>query len=127
MKVIFDQTLKDASKCTPEICANGIDDDGDGLTDCADPDCYLILNREFDEGFTSWDFYQQGGAVATRTVDNTSQLSGKNSARINISTSTGTNIHIQLVSKQCSIRSRKNIQNFFQGKSICKQSYKCFH
>ena len=20
-------------------CANGIDDDGDGLTDCADPDC----------------------------------------------------------------------------------------
>lgn len=24
---------------TPEICDNGIDDDGDGLTDCADPDC----------------------------------------------------------------------------------------
>lgn len=24
----------------PEICGNGIDDDGDGLTDCADPDCY---------------------------------------------------------------------------------------
>lgn len=22
-----------------EICANGLDDDGDGLTDCADPDC----------------------------------------------------------------------------------------
>ena len=27
-------------ECTPgEICDNGIDDDGDGLTDCADPDC----------------------------------------------------------------------------------------
>ena len=24
---------------TPEICTNGIDDDGDGLVDCADPDC----------------------------------------------------------------------------------------
>ncbi|MBK6365579.1 MAG: hypothetical protein IPF52_19700 [Saprospiraceae bacterium] len=66
MKIIFDQTLKDASKCTTEICANGIDDDGDGRIDCDDPDCYLITNREFDEGFTSWDFYQQGGAVATK-------------------------------------------------------------
>lgn len=27
------------SNPTPEICDNGIDDDGDGLTDCADPDC----------------------------------------------------------------------------------------
>jgi len=25
---------------TAEICTNGIDDDGDGLIDCADPDCY---------------------------------------------------------------------------------------
>ena len=23
----------------PEICGNGFDDDGDGLADCADPDC----------------------------------------------------------------------------------------
>ena len=28
----------------PEICNNGIDDDGDGLIDCADPDCYLVAN-----------------------------------------------------------------------------------
>ena len=25
--------------CVIEICDNGIDDDGDGLTDCDDPDC----------------------------------------------------------------------------------------
>ncbi len=25
--------------CGEEICSNGIDDDGDGLVDCADPDC----------------------------------------------------------------------------------------
>ena len=24
---------------TTEICSNGIDDDGDGLIDCVDPDC----------------------------------------------------------------------------------------
>ncbi|MFK7948771.1 MAG: hypothetical protein AB8G11_14355 [Saprospiraceae bacterium] len=29
---------------TVEICNNGIDDDGDGLIDCADPDCYLAAN-----------------------------------------------------------------------------------
>ena len=27
-----------------EICNNGIDDDGDGLIDCEDPDCYLSAN-----------------------------------------------------------------------------------
>lgn len=26
-------------ECNPEICDNGIDDDGDGLIDCNDPDC----------------------------------------------------------------------------------------
>jgi uncharacterized repeat protein (TIGR01451 family) len=28
--------------CLDEICGNGIDDDGDGLTDCYDPDCSLF-------------------------------------------------------------------------------------
>ncbi len=28
----------------PEICNDGIDNDGDGLTDCEDPDCYLAAN-----------------------------------------------------------------------------------
>ncbi len=27
-----------------EICGNGLDDDGDGLVDCEDPDCYLAAN-----------------------------------------------------------------------------------
>ena len=26
----------------PEICGNGLDDDGDGLVDCDDPDCYSV-------------------------------------------------------------------------------------
>lgn len=28
----------------PEVCNNGIDDDGDGLIDCADPDCLVAIN-----------------------------------------------------------------------------------
>jgi hypothetical protein len=30
-----------------EICNNGIDDDGDGLVDCDDPDCNLVRNAVF--------------------------------------------------------------------------------
>lgn len=36
---------------TPEICTNGIDDDGDGLVDCADPDCQnlnVLQNGQMD-------------------------------------------------------------------------------
>ncbi len=32
------------SSIIPEICDNGIDDDGDGLVDCADPDCSYLLS-----------------------------------------------------------------------------------
>ena len=44
----YSVTVTDANNCTlslstfiyePEICNDGIDNDGDGLTDCADPDC----------------------------------------------------------------------------------------
>lgn len=30
----------DKTRTTPEICDNSSDDDGDGLADCGDPDCY---------------------------------------------------------------------------------------
>ncbi|MFK7925215.1 MAG: FG-GAP-like repeat-containing protein, partial [Bacteroidia bacterium] len=33
--------------CGPEICDNGIDDDGDGLIDCYDPDCSNATNCSF--------------------------------------------------------------------------------
>jgi hypothetical protein len=44
----YDVTVTDVNGCTitdtkiiyePEICDDGIDNDGDGLSDCADPDC----------------------------------------------------------------------------------------
>jgi hypothetical protein len=31
-------------KCKSEFCSNGSDDDGDGLADCADPDCAALDN-----------------------------------------------------------------------------------
>jgi len=37
-------TITEDCSTTPEICDNGIDDDGDGLTDCNDPDCANASN-----------------------------------------------------------------------------------
>jgi hypothetical protein len=38
-----DLTFQAFSNRGPELCSNGIDDDGDGLTDCMDPDCTGVL------------------------------------------------------------------------------------
>lgn len=32
----------DCPPCSSEVCNNGVDDDGDGLVDCDDPDCFGI-------------------------------------------------------------------------------------
>ena len=37
--------LKEVVNCTPEVCGNSLDDDGDGLTDCADLDCALSVEH----------------------------------------------------------------------------------
>lgn len=44
-KLIFDQAILDAGAgCGVEDCTNGVDDDGDGLIDCDDPDCKVNLS-----------------------------------------------------------------------------------
>lgn len=89
--------LEAVGSCMDEVCGNGIDDDGDGKEDCIDPDCGLITNREFDNGTTGWQLYVQSGNAATLTVDKTNQLSGVNSARVNVTTTqNGTDWHVQL-------------------------------
>ncbi len=89
--------LEAVGTCMDEICDNGIDDDGDGREDCIDPDCGLITNREFDNGTTGWQLYVQSGNAATLTADKTNQLSGVNSARVNVTTTqSGTDWHVQL-------------------------------
>ncbi|MFK7980476.1 MAG: carbohydrate binding domain-containing protein, partial [Saprospiraceae bacterium] len=82
-----------------EICDNNIDDDGDGLTDEDCPtnnDCPNDLaNNEFNNGTDDWWLSAHSGGDATFTIDNANQLSGTNSAKIDISSVSGTDWHIQ--------------------------------
>ena len=44
-KLYLDQAIELAAEsCSIENCTDGIDNDGDGLIDCDDPDCYLAAN-----------------------------------------------------------------------------------
>lgn len=56
-----------------------------------------ILNENFDNSTNDWNFYKQSGNTATFAIDNNNQLTGANSAKIDISTTLGTDWHIQLV------------------------------
>jgi hypothetical protein len=66
-----------------EICGNGIDDDGDGLTDCMDPDCFGVGNctasvctPDTNAGsFTPGPNPASAGTIQTLTIDTTT---GKN-------------------------------------------------
>ena len=91
-----------------EICGNGIDDDGDGLIDCLDPDCGNISNGQFDNGSNNWNFYTETGTTGNLTIDNTSKLSGSNSAKVVISTTSGIDWHAQLMQSGKSIVKNKN-------------------
>ena len=92
-------------ECTSsEICTNGIDDDGDGLVDCNDPDCNnssncvvcnLTTNGQFENGLIDWVLENNSPATSTISIDNSSQLSGENSAFIDITNTDGTNWHTQ--------------------------------
>ncbi len=107
-----------------EVCSNGIDDDGDGLADCLDTDCTPnnITNNEFNSGTTGWSLANQTGNTSTFTVNNTSQLSGTNSAFINISTATGTNWHIQFLQGSKTIVSGKRYRVSFQAKATANRN-----
>lgn len=56
-----------------------------------------VDNGEFDDGFTGWSQeVHSGDATVAFSIDNTGQISGENSALIDISKATGTLWHIQL-------------------------------
>lgn len=113
-------SLKLCQNCT-ENCTNGLDDDGDGLIDCADPDCNLITNGEFNSGTTGWLLHQQTGNTATLSVANTSQLSGANSAFVDLSTVTGTEWHVQLAQNGKSITAGQAYTVSFQAKAAANR------
>ncbi len=105
------------TNCT-EICDNNIDDDGDGDIDCDDIDCGEVLNREFNEGTVEWFLYNQSGNSALFKIDNTSQLSGINSAYVDIATTNGTaDWHTQLGNGGHSIIAGKTYSIYFDAKA----------
>ncbi|MBK8622860.1 MAG: Ig-like domain-containing protein [Saprospiraceae bacterium] len=77
----------------------------------------VVQNPEFNSGTTSWELYAQGGAAATLNHDNTSQLSGVNSARINISTATGTDWHVQFVENGLTLEAGKTYTLSFRARA----------
>jgi len=61
------------------------------------PPVEIIANGEFDDGLNGWGTeIHDGAAVATFEVDATSQLSGENSAKVDVTASTGTQYHVQI-------------------------------
>ncbi|MDF1694810.1 MAG: Ig-like domain-containing protein [Saprospiraceae bacterium] len=100
-----------------EICENGIDDDEDGLVDCEDIDCGFIENNEFKQGTTNWNHYNFMGNQSTFTIDNTSQLSGINSAKIDITSVGSQSWYTQLEHNNLSIESGKTYRIYFEAKA----------
>ncbi|HLO52977.1 MAG TPA: Ig-like domain-containing protein [Saprospiraceae bacterium] len=116
-KLVLDNALISAATCTVEVCSNGLDDDGDGLYDCLDPNCNDLINGEFDNGTANWDLFVQGGAVATRSVDATNQLSGSNSMRVITTATNGTEWHVQLSQGGESLVAGKTYRISFKAKA----------
>jgi len=84
-------------------------------------DCSNILtNNEFDNGTTGWSLYK-GDGNATFQVDNTSQVSGANSARLNITTP-GTDVwDLQLKQDGKSIEANKKYMVSFEAKATTER------
>ena len=82
-----------------------------------------LTNSEFDNGSTDWLLYPHPNNSATLNIDNASQLSGTNAARIdNIVTETGTDWNIQFGQSGKSVEFSKNYTISFQGKSTTNRN-----
>ena len=77
----------------------------------------LLTNEEFDNGTTDWYVYNQGTNTSSFSIDNTSQLSGVNSAEVDIISTSGTTWHIQLAQTDKSIEAGKVYEIGFYAKA----------
>ena len=80
-----------------------------------------ITNEEFDNGTSDWSLYLQSGNTATFTIDNTNELSGTNSAFIDISAASGTTWHVQLAQTNHSIEVGKDYTISFDVKAAANR------
>lgn len=85
-----------------------------------------IQNHQFDQSVSNWNLYLQSGNSATASQDNTSQLSGVNSARVNIASSSGTNWHIQLIQEGVRLEAGKFYQLSFSAKAASNRTINAF-
>ncbi len=104
---IFDPTI-DCPSSDPDVI---------GSTSPAFAYCNEIGNYEFDNGTAEWEFYAWGGSVASLNVDNTGQLSGTNSALVDITTASGTTYNIELIHGGHTIDPNENYFLQFEAKA----------
>ena len=81
----------------------------------------FLTNEELDSGTTDWNVYTQPSNTAILSVDNSSQLSGTNSALVDITTATGTDWHVQFVQAGQSVEAGKNYTVNFQAKAAANR------
>jgi|GEM_PF-3494458 len=98
-----------SEKCGTQVCTNGTGHN-------------LISNTEMDFGTNNWGLGVQGGASATYSINNTSQLSGTNSVFVNIATATGTNWHVQLVQSGHTVEAGKSYRISFKAKATANRN-----
>ncbi len=109
-----------------EICDNGTDDDGDGLVDSEDSDCFSCPNRidnsQFNAGKYPYELSNFQGNAADFSVDYSGQMTGEASARIDIASASGTDWHTQFYQKNLSIENGKRYRFGFSGKADAAKS-----
>lgn len=77
----------------------------------------LLINQEFDEGTNQWSVWNYTGNSSTFSIDNTSQLSGTNSAYVDITAASGTEWHVQLQQENLSIEAGKEYSISFEARA----------
>ena len=80
-------------------------------------DCNIIENDEFDSGTSDWGLYASNGSNATWSIDNTGQLSGSNSALINITSASGTGWHIEFEQSPLTTSTSETYDLSFEAKA----------
>ena len=87
------------------------------------PNCEnFVGNGEFDFGTNGWYLYQQTGNSANFTIDSTTQLLGANSAKVDITTASGTDWHIQLAQQFKTIETGKSYTLSFDAKATANRN-----
>ena len=82
----------------------------------------VVTNKEFNSGTSDWFLYQQSGNTAALSTDTNFELSGINSAYVDITTATGINWHIQLTQPGHSIEAGKNYNITFDAKAVANRT-----